>query len=99
VVGIIGLLTSAVVVGGVLGIVAVVLGIIGVGKARRGASGKGMAIAGIVLGVLAALVAAAALAFIISNADEIDNLGDCLEDADNEAEAELCAERFEDDVS
>ena len=100
VVGIIGVLTSFVVLGGVLGIVALVLGIIGLGKARRGlASGRGMAITGIVLGVLAILIAAAALAFFISNADEIDNLGDCLEDADNEAEADLCADQFEEDLN
>jgi hypothetical protein len=101
--GIVGLLLALSVIlsfiGGPLGIVAVVLGIIGVRRVSRGeATNRGMAIAGIVTGAIAIAIAAAAIALILSNADEIEDLGDCLEDADTEQERDDCANRFEDEV-
>jgi hypothetical protein len=101
--GIVGLLLALSVilsfVGGPLGIVAVVLGIIGVRRVGRGeATNRGMAITGIVTGAIAVAVAAAAIALIISSADEIEDLGDCLEDANTEQERDDCANRFEDEL-
>jgi hypothetical protein len=57
-----------------------------------------VAIGGIVTGVLAILVAVVVGVFIADNADEIEDLGDCLEDADTDQEREDCANRFEDEV-
>jgi Domain of unknown function (DUF4190) len=97
--GVVGVLLGAVVIGGVLGIVAVVLGILALGRVRRGeANNRGVAIIGIVAGALAVVIAAGALALILSNADEIEDLGDCLEDADTERERDDCANRFEDEI-
>jgi hypothetical protein len=99
VLGIVGFLSAVIVVGGVLGIVAVVLGIVALGRVRRGeANNRGVAIIGIVAGALAIVIAAGALALIISNADEIEDLGDCLEDANTEQERDDCANRFEDEI-
>ena len=99
VLGILGLVLSFVIVGGVLGLVAVVLGIVGLIRVRRGAANNsGMAIAGIITGVLAILVAVVVGVFIADNADEIEDLGDCLEDAGTEQERDDCANRFEDEV-
>jgi hypothetical protein len=72
--GIIGLLTSWFVLGGVLGVIALVLGIVGVKKAREVSTGRGMAIAGIVLGILSIVVAIAVIVaakWLVDNADEL----------------------------
>jgi Flp pilus assembly pilin Flp len=84
VVGVVALLTSWLILGGLLGIVAVILGVIGLGRVkRREASNRGSAIAGVVLGVLSALVAvaiiAAGAAFFTS--DTFKDLAECLEQA------------------
>lgn len=61
VVGIVALVTSFTVVGGiVLGVVALVLGVIGRGRAKRGeATNRGMATAGVVLGLVGIVLSAA----------------------------------------
>ena len=57
VLGIIGLLLACLAFGAVFGIVAVILGVVALGRVRRGVNGgKGLAIAGIVTGVLAVLI-------------------------------------------
>jgi hypothetical protein len=84
VVGVVALLTSWLVLGGLLGIVAVILGVIGLGRVkRREASNRGSAIAGVVLGVLSALVAAAVIAAgaAFFTSDTFQNLAECLEQA------------------
>ena len=99
VLGIVGLVLSFFLIGGLLGLVAVILGIVGLRRVRRGeANNRGVAIAGIVTGALAILVAVVVGVFLAENADEIEDLGDCLEDADTEQEREDCANRFEDEV-
>lgn len=66
VVGVVALLVCAVplvnVVGLVGGIAAVVLGVLGLRKAKAGASGRGLSVAGIVVGAVAAVVSAVVLA-------------------------------------
>ena len=60
--GVVGLLSGWLVFGGVLGLVGVILGIVALVKVKKGtASGKGMAIGGIVTGVLGMIVAAVVL--------------------------------------
>ena len=56
--GVIGLLSGWLIFGGVLGLVGVILGIVALVKVKNGtASGKGMAIGGIVTGALGMIVA------------------------------------------
>lgn len=99
VLGIIALVTSFFLLGGLIGLVAVILGIVGLVRVRRGqANNSGMAIAGIVTGALAILIAIIIGVFLADNADEIEDLGDCLEDANTERERDDCANRFEDEV-
>lgn len=58
--GVIGLLSGWLIFGGVLGLVGVILGIVALVKVKNGtASGKGMAIGGIVTGALGMIAAAA----------------------------------------
>jgi hypothetical protein len=103
VVGIIGFLLAVIVLGGLLGIVAVVLGFVALGRVRRGeANNRGVAIAGIVTGalaiVLAGIVVAAGAAFWSDNKDEINDLQECLDDARTDRARDDCAQRFEDQV-
>jgi hypothetical protein len=64
VLGILAVLTGFFLIGGLLGLVAIVLGFIGSGRAKRGlATNRGMAITGIVLGLVGVLVSVAVLAF------------------------------------
>lgn len=64
VLGILAVLTGFFVIGGLLGLVAVVLGFIGSGRAKRGlATNRGMAITGIVLGLVGIVIAVAVIAF------------------------------------
>ena len=103
VLGIVGFLLAILVVGGLLGLLAVIFGFVGLSRVRRGeATNRGSAIAGIVLGaiavVLAGILVAAGATFIADNADEIEDLGECLDDANTDQEREDCANRFEDEV-
>jgi hypothetical protein len=61
--GIIGLLVFGI----ILGPLAVIFGGVGLSRANRGASGKGMAIAGLILGLIATVVAIVLIAFIASH--------------------------------
>lgn len=100
VLGIIGILTAVILLGGLLGLVAVILGALALGKIKRGeAGGRGMAIGGIVTGVLAMLLTLLLLvtvgSFLASNSDEISNLSDCIEQANNnQTELDACQAEF-----
>lgn len=101
VLGLLGLFTSWLVFGGLLGIVAIVLGIIALGKVKRGeASSKGMPIAGIILGVISILVAILIAVVGASLFDDVSNLSDCLTEAEGDPAAEAdCEREFEDSVT
>ena len=74
--GVIGLLSGWLIFGGVLGLVGVILGIVALVKVKNGtASGKGMAIGGIVTGALGMIVAAVVMVISIVLA------GQCVENA------------------
>lgn len=99
VLGILALVTSITVFGGVLlGLLAVIFGVIGLRRANRGlALGRGRAIAGIILGVLGILVAAALVAIGVSflNSEEGKNLQDCLSKAGNDqTQVQQCQDEF-----
>lgn len=96
VLGILGLLTSWLVFGGLLGLVAIVLGVIGLGKVRKHeASNKGSAVAGIVLGVLSILVAGAlvALGAAFFNSDQGQQFAECVQEAAGDPVAEAECQR------
>jgi hypothetical protein len=101
--GALALLSSWTLIGGILlGLAAVVLGFIASGRAKRGqGSGRGMAITGIILGLLGL---AAAIALIVGavtflNSDTGQELQDCLDRAgSDQAAIDSCERRFEDDI-
>jgi membrane-bound ClpP family serine protease len=57
VLGVTGLCSSFVILGGLLGLVGLVLGLVGLGTARRSGVGRGKAVAGLVTSLLAIVVA------------------------------------------
>jgi heme/copper-type cytochrome/quinol oxidase subunit 2 len=100
VVAIIALLS---VVGGVvLGVVAIILGFIGYGRAKRGqATNGGVAVAGIVLGLLSIIEAIAVIALAVWGFNEAGGTDyvDCLSKAGSDEQAiQQCAEQFRDRV-
>jgi hypothetical protein len=104
VLGILALLTSITLVGGiVLGLAAVVLGVLGRGRVqRREADNGGVATAGIVLGVLGIVVSAAIIALGVSifNSDSGKKYQDCLNGAGSDrAAAQACADQFGKDLT
>lgn len=103
VLGILALITSWTVVGGVLlGLLAIIFGVIGLRRANRGlAVGRGRAITGIILGVLSIAIAAVLIAVgaAFFNSDEAKNLRSCLEDAgNNQTQIQQCEDQFRDQV-
>ena len=103
VLGILALITSITVFGGVLlGLLAIIFGIIGLRRANRGlALGRGRAIAGIILGALGIVVAGLLIAVGVSllNSDEVKNLQDCLNNAGNDqTKVQQCQDQFRSQV-
>jgi len=102
VLGVLALLSSLFVIGGLLGLVAIVLGVLGRGRAKRGeATNGGMAMAGIVLGVVSVLITAAVLAVGASflNSETGSGLVSCLADAgQDQAAIEACEQEFRSEV-
>jgi hypothetical protein len=104
VLGILGIFTAFFLLGGLLGLIAVILGIVALGKIKRGeAGGRGMAIGGIVTGVLAMLLAliivVAVGSFFAENSEEFSNLADCLDQATTAQAEEACRDEFERNVN
>jgi phosphate/sulfate permease len=99
--GILAILTIITIFGGpILGIIAIILGFIGRGRAKRGeATNGGMAMAGIVLGAIAIIASIGlAIAGYSLFKDEVDNLTDCLDSAENQEDRDQCAEDFKEEV-
>ena len=100
VLGIVGIFTAFILLGGLLGLVAVILGFVALGKVKKvEADGKGLAIGGIVTGAVAllltVLIVATVGAFFADKKDELSNLSDCLNNAQGNAQAErACQEEF-----
>jgi len=104
VLGILALLTSFTVLGGVLfGLLAIVLGLVGRGRAKRGeATNGGMALAGVILGVLGLLISVALIALGASflNSDSGRELQDCIESAgQDQAAAQQCQRDFAENIT
>lgn len=103
IVGIIGLVGSISIVGGVvLGIAAVVLGLLGRARVKRGeATNGGVALAGIVLGVLAIIAGLLAIAFWVGLFNEVGagDYFDCLQQAGQDRTlVQQCSDQFRESV-
>jgi len=104
VLGILALLSTITVVGGLLfGLIALILGIIGRGRAKRGeADNGGMALAGIILGAVSMVLS---IVVIVAGVALFEQLGgaslvSCLEDAGNDQAAiEQCDRDFQDNLN
>jgi len=100
--GIIGMVTSLVVVGGLVGVAAIVFGIRGRSLARSGhATNPGMATAGIAAGVLSIFIAVAVVGtwtFFKRYGDDYQNYQECVNNARTSQDENTCRERFRDDV-
>ncbi len=84
-----------------LGIVAVILGAVGIRRASRGdADNRGQAIAGLITGLLAVLVAIVIgvgfITFFTQNQGDLRRLGTCMSSGDNDADRAACLRRFSD---
>lgn len=105
VLGILGILTSLIFVGGLLGLIAVILGVVALGKAKRGeAGGRGLAIGGIVTGAIALLLtillAVTVGSFFAENSKEFSNLNECVQAAaGDQAKIRACQDDFSRSVS
>ncbi|OBB59323.1 DUF4190 domain-containing protein [Mycobacterium sp. 852013-51886_SCH5428379] len=88
--------------GVVLGIVAVILGVIGRSRAKRGeATNGGIALAGIVLGLLSIIVAIVAIVLTVQFVQEVGgtDLYDCLQQAGSDSEAQQeCQDQFQQNI-
>ena len=95
--GILALLLGVVLVGALFGLAAIVLGVIGRSRARRGeATNGGMALAGIILGVLGILVSIFVVVSVTSLfGEEFSSLAECIEQAGTQAEVEECERDFQ----
>lgn len=103
VLGILAVLSGFLFVGALFGIAAIVFGVLGRGRAKRGeATNGGMALAGIVLGVvgiLFAVLAGVGIARLVGT-EEFSNLTECLEQAGTDPEAQQeCRRQFEEQVT
>ena len=99
--GILSLLFFWTLVGGILfGLIALIVGLIASGKAKRGtAGGRPMAIIGIVLGLLGAIISGILIAIGVAFIGEAGNYADCVDDANGDtAKIEDCAREFQDEV-
>lgn len=95
VLGILALITSFTVIGGLLlGLLAVIFGVIGARRARNGlAPGRGRAIAGVVTGVIGMAIAIGLVIFGVSilNSPAGKNLQNCIKNANgNQAAVQQC---------
>jgi hypothetical protein len=101
VLGLIGVPTGFFFVGGVFGALAVVLGFLALGRVRRGETdGRGVAIAGIVTGAIAVLVAAGMLVFVLAIADSgsVRDYRDCARGAHTQEDLDACRNQFQRDL-
>lgn len=102
VLGVLALLLSWSIVGGILfGLLAIVLGVIGRGRAKRGeANNGGLALAGIILGALGLLISIGVIILGVSlfGSDTIQDLKNCVERATTEADRQQCQRDLQTDL-
>jgi uncharacterized membrane protein HdeD (DUF308 family) len=103
VVGVVALVLAVLIVffpiAGLLGIIAIILGAIGMGRGSRGeADNRGQALAGLITGILALLLAIAlgvgVGGFLTTHVNDFRKLGTCWKKANTHAERKACANTF-----
>jgi Flp pilus assembly pilin Flp len=105
VVGILALITSWTVIGGiVLGLVAIVLGAVARGRAKRGeATNSGSAVAGLVLGLVSVIIAVVLVAvgatWVHHHKKDFHNLQSCLNSANTQSQRTSCNRQFQKSVN
>ena len=101
VLGIIGLLLSVIVIGGLIGLVAIVFGVLGWRRVRRGvATNRGAAITGLGCGLVAVVASVLVVWFVISTfGDSVRRYQRCLERAGADSVAQqVCTAEFRRDL-
>ena len=101
VLGVLSILGSFFIAGGLFGVAAIILGALGMQRANRGeADNKGMALAGLITGIIGVIAAALFLVLYIAvwNSSDFENYRDCLEAAETDQDIEDCADEFADDL-
>lgn len=105
VLGILALVTSFFLVGGLLGLIGLVLGVVALGKVRRGmATNRGSALAGTILSALGILITigivAVGASFYSSHKSQINDLQHCLNRASGDQAAQrACQDQFQTNVT
>ncbi|CAM5472423.1 hypothetical protein GCM10010329_30930 [Streptomyces spiroverticillatus] len=102
VLGILAVLSSIIIIGGILfGLLALIFGIIAALKARGGRAEHGvMAVIGAVLGGLGLIASGVLLAIGASfiNSDEFKSFSDCIQHAKTQSEQDECSKQFNRDL-
>jgi hypothetical protein len=102
VLGVLSLLTWFFLIGGLLGVAAIVLGVMALARVKRGeASNRGMALTGIITGVLGVLLTILVIAGVAAlfNSGDFGSLNECLQEAGNDQSAiDDCSRQFEDSL-
>lgn len=100
VIGILAFFGSFIVLGGLLALIGLVLGIVAAGRAKKGrATGRGIAITGIILNLLAIVISVLIGVFIGSIFGQAQNYAECVTDAgDDQAAVQQCQRDFEDEL-
>lgn len=103
VLGLFALLLSWTIIGGIIfGLLALIFGLLGRGRAKRGeATNGGMSIAGLVLGVVGALISIGLVVLGVSlvNSPAGQDYRQCIEQSGGDpAEIQQCAEEFSRDI-
>ncbi|QIK66458.1 DUF4190 domain-containing protein [Nocardioides sp. HDW12B] len=100
VIGILAFFGSFIVLGGLLALIGLVLGFVAAGRAKKGrATGRGIAITGIILNLLAIVISVLIGVFIGSIFDKAQNYAECVTNAgDDQAAVDQCERDFRDEV-
>jgi hypothetical protein len=101
VLGIVAILSCWTAVGGMLaGLLAVIFGLVGRGRSRRReATNGGMALTGVILGVIGLLLGVLFLVFYVKHKDDIRNYSDCMSRAQTTAQRDACTRQFRDSIT
>jgi uncharacterized protein YacL len=84
----------------VLAILAIVFAVIGIRRARRGeATNRGVAIGGLVTGVVGLVIGIIVLAFLASHREDFSNFQDCVNHAQTGAQRNHCVDQFRHDLT
>jgi MFS family permease len=79
----------------VLGVLAIVFAVIGMRRAKRGeASNRGIAISGLVTGIVGLVIGVIIIAFLASHSQDFGNFRDCVRHAQTDTQRNHCVDQF-----